>query len=128
MLFLDEDTKERINACSQFYTVMEALNGGAVREELDKAVKDCNLAVQDFGGEAKIVLTLKFKRGGKKRDDSTIVIHDQVKVSVPEDDRPETFLFNNATNDLVTQLQKQEPLQLEVAEEKGKVHSLQEAK
>lgn len=93
-----------------FINAVLNLNGGAVVDELDRAMIDGLQAIHDNGGKAEITLkiSLKHTQGLEK----TITIENDVKTNFPQEKRPASLMFVTKGLGLVTQKQEQQTLPL----------------
>lgn len=90
--------------------LLRSINGGALVDELDRELIKANCAVLDFGGKATITLKISVQRI-KNLDSAMDIAHD-LKVSLPEEERPHTAMFLTKGNGLSAQFQKQKALPL----------------
>ena len=99
-----------------FINMLMNLNGGAVIDELDRAIIDGLQSIHDNGGKAEINLCIKL--GKTQGLDKTMTIEDVVKTKFPKEKRPKSLMFVTNGNGLVTQIQEQQKLELNPAEQK----------
>lgn len=99
-----------------FINMLMSLNGGAVVQELDRAIIDGLQSIHDNGGKAEINLCIKL--GQTQGLDKTITIEDAVKTKFPKEKRAKSLMFVTHGNGLVTQVQEQQQLALSPAEKK----------
>lgn len=93
-----------------FLHLLRAINGGALVDELDRELIKANCAVLDHGGKATISLKITVQR--IKNLEAAMDIGHDLKVSLPEEERPHTAMFLTKGNGLSSQFQKQEMLPL----------------
>lgn len=93
-----------------FINMMKSINGGAVLDELDRAVIDSVSAILDNGGQAAI--TVKFTFSRIKNLEKAIDIGHDVAVKLPKEDRVHAAMFITNGNGLASQHQQQESLPL----------------
>jgi hypothetical protein len=106
--------KQQGYAPDGFVNMLLNLNGGAVIEELDRAVIDGLQAIHDNGGKSEI--TLKVKLSNTVGLDKTITVENDVKTNFPQEKRPNSLMFVTHGLGLVTQHQEQQQLPLAQAE------------
>jgi hypothetical protein len=99
-----------------FINMLTSLNGGAVVQELDRAIIDGLQSIHDNGGKAEINLCIKM--GQTQGLEKTITIEDSVKTKFPKEKRAKSLMFVTHGNGLVTQVQEQQKLELSPAEQK----------
>lgn len=93
-----------------FLNLLLNQNGGALVDELDRELIRATEAVLDHNGKATITLSISVQR--IKNLESAMDVGHDVKVKLPEADRPHTAMFITAGNGLSADHQKQESLPL----------------
>ena len=103
-------TKKTVEDVSSFIEMVKNLNTGATRDELDDAVKDSLMAINDFGGQAVITLKVTLKKDKGFKD--VVKLTDNVTVNLPKEDRAPSMMFSTTDSRLVMQRQDQEEMKL----------------
>lgn len=93
-----------------FLNLLQAQNGGALVDELDRELIKAVEAVLDHNGSATITLTIGVSRI-KNLEAAMSITHD-VKTKLPKAERPASAMFLTPGNGLSVQFQKQEALPL----------------
>jgi hypothetical protein len=97
-----------------FINMLMNLNGGAVLDELDRAIIEGMQAIHDNGGKAEINFNVKL--GYTQGLEHTVTIEDAVKTKFPKEKRPKSLMFETNGCGLVTQHQEQSLLELSQTE------------
>lgn len=94
-----------------FIATIRSLEGGALIEELDRAVMKCVQAIKDRGGASSLTLRVHIKRIPGMAT-AVAVSADEVAVKVPKEERLSKVLFTTNGCGLTDQNQEQESLDL----------------
>lgn len=92
MTTTDVDVDQEEGQVRPFADFLQELNAGTSHAELSAALKELVGAVQMIGKVGSITYTIKIKPAGRNAE-STVLITDNLKVTLPEGDRSESVFF-----------------------------------
>lgn len=106
-----------------FLEVLTEIRGGSCHHELSVALQDATKAAMETGKAGSVGVTIKIKPQGSIQ----VELVDTIKKSIPEPNKPSTYMFVDESNNLSRNDQRQMELQ-EVIEKKKNVVELDDHK
>lgn len=94
-----------------FADVLQELNQGSTHEELSVSLNELVQAVGLLGKPGTLTFTIKVKSAGRAGS-GTVMIADEVKLKIPEGDRPDSVFFVDRQGNLTRHPPGQERLPL----------------